>query len=198
MQGARSVESCKTGVLSCLTLLLLGNTPRELARPRRKGKGGRQWAPSGPARRGAGDQLAPAALPLRPARASCLRSSPGRAVRHLPSRVRSPAPQRRGEQRDPAPPAPPRPRPGPRGPPRTWSRAASSGSRVRGAPTIRHMEAERGQARSWRRRRQQRQHQQRRGETAPGSFHPLPFHSPPHPLLRCSPLPANGERADDK
>lgn len=120
-EGPESTENCKTWEHSRLILRLPKDTRRPesgFLTPKEEQKGpaigpteplpGKERETSWPR------QPYPRA---RPEPRAC--AAPGRAVRHLPSRVRSPAPQRRGEQRDPAPPAPPRPEPGPRGLPRT-------------------------------------------------------------------------------
>lgn len=119
MLRARSAENCKTGVLSYLTFLLPRDTPRPASSPDPAGAEGARDRPLRDPPREAREtgwlrQPCPCALPK-----PSVCAAPARLVRQLPSRVRSRAPQRRGEQRDPAPPAPPRPRPGPRGPPRT-------------------------------------------------------------------------------
>lgn len=118
----------------------------------------------------------------------------GLTVWHLPSWVLSPAPQQRGEQRDPAPHAPPRLQPDPpgtsaylkqgrqqrqQGPRRSRYPAHGGGEGPSEEPEAAVAAAAAAA-----------EHQQRRGDGS-GQWPPLPFPSPPHPLLRCSALPAN-------
>ena len=199
MLRARSAENCKTGVLSYLTFLLPRDTPPPRARLTPQEQRGPAIGPFGTRqeRRGrpAGSgspALAPcpslvsAQLPA----ARCGNSLPGCAAgprsgagnkgtrRRPPHPARGPA---RGDRRVPE-----------AGPP-----AAAAGSAALPlSGTWRRRGAERGAGGGG-------GGGSSGGSTNSGAERRLqavstPFPSPPHPLRRCSPLPANGERADDK
>lgn len=126
MRGERHRKLQNLGVTVPHPSASWGHPPRACSAPEEEQRGPtirpleprqeRHERPAGPGQPCPGN---PAPAPRRSLMPAQLPAARRGAARHLPSRVRSPAPQRRGEQRDPAPPAPPRPWPGPRGQPRT-------------------------------------------------------------------------------